>query len=225
MPPVSASHRELTTFLLVLAGLGVLSLLLLGIWMQMRRTALRSWQKLADEFKGEFKAKNQFQPDAVTGTYKGRPLILETAISMEEETPYFHTRCVMPLRNKAGFILGLRRKSMLEEVQFRNTPSGFDLSSEEFQKRFFVVCNMASHLNNVLNADAAKELLRYADVEVYIRLQTLEWRRAGEISDRKAIKNLTDVLIQFAEAIELLPGTSLTLTEKLADEALLAKGI
>jgi hypothetical protein len=195
------------------------------VWIWARRAALRAWQKYAKLLGGEFRARDQWSPACVTGTVHSRPFLLETATSHEDDAPYYHTRGALPIRNSAGFILGVRRKSLLEEAQTRREKPPFDLDDSDFERQFFVVCNQAEHLAAVLTAEARRELKRYHDVEIYARLSEIEWRRSGEQSDLRILERLTGALSEMAAAIESLPARPATLSQRLADENLIAKGV
>ncbi len=192
------------------------------IW---RQAALRNWRLLATQLCGECKARDTFSPAMIAGTLNGRPYLLETAVSHEDDAPYFHTRGALPLRNRAAFILGLRRKSLLEEAQTRRDAVTFEISDPNFSRKFIIACNNASYLLNILTPELCKALQKYHDVEVYVRLQEIEWRRSGQVGNLKVITELNDVISSLAERIDTLPASSLTLSEKLSDEAVIEKGV
>lgn len=211
---------------------GVAFLLLLGLtavsvvlWYWLRRAALRAWRTYARRIGGELRERNAFSPAVLAGTLKERPFLMETATSHEDDAPYYHTRAALPIRNSAGFILGLRRKSLLEEAQTRKEAAAFDLQDPDFERRFFLVSNDGSRLPDLLTKEVRRELARYSDVEIYVRLSEVEWRRAGEQSDLKAIERLNALLAEMAEAIDALPSRPKSLSQRLADEALIAKGV
>jgi len=205
--------------LVILAAAGT------GTWIWMRRSALRAWQRYANLIGGEFRARDQFSPACITGTVETRPFLLETATSHEDDAPYYHTRGAVPVRNNAGFILGVRRKSLLEEAQTRRDKPSSGLDDPDFERQFFIVCNDTGSLSTILTAHARDELKRYHDVELYMRLSEIEWRRAGEQSDLRVLRSLTTLLVEMAIAIESLPARQQTLSQRLAAEALLAKGV
>jgi hypothetical protein len=208
-------------WLLLLAFVAVCT----GLVAWWRRGALRAWREFARQISGQFEAKNRFSPARVTGKIGARDFLLETALSYEDEAPYYHTRGGLPLQNAAGFVLGLRRKSLLEEAQTRRERPAFDLEDPEFERRFFVVCNDRESLPAILTPEARRELSRYSDVEVYARRGEIEWRRAGEVGDARALLRLTRMLSDIAEAIDALPPRHRTLSERLADDALIEKGV
>ncbi|HLV79853.1 MAG TPA: hypothetical protein VKT32_06200 [Chthonomonadaceae bacterium] len=222
-PPANAPARwpAGTAWLVVLALLAAA----FGLWRALRGAAKRAWRAYASEIGAEFSPQSRLAPGRITGQVGGRPFVLETALSYEDEAPYFHTRAALPLQNPAGFILGLRHKSLLEEVQTRGEKPATDLDDPAFMRRFFLVCNSPADLPAVLTPVVRQQLSRYADVEVYARLSEIEWRRAGAQSDRRALQRLTDALCAMADAIEALPARPRTLSERLADEALIQKGV
>jgi|SRR5579884_35337 len=196
-----------------------------GLWRVLRDAARRAWRAYAAQIGAEFTSESPHAPGRITGQMRGRPFVMETALSYEDEAPYFHTRAALPLRNQAGFILGLRHKSLLEELQTRGEKPAIDLDDADFMRHFFVVSNAPADLPSILTPAVRQELSRYADVEIYARLQEIEWRRAGAQSDRRALQRLTEALADMAEAIDALPARPRTLSERLADEALIQKGV
>lgn len=196
-----------------------------GAWFAYRLGTNRAWRTFAAQVKGEFRPRNLLSPDLLTATLRGRGFMLETATSSEDDAPYYHTKASIPIKNAAGFVMGLRRKSMLEEAQSRNETAAFDLGDAEFGRRFFVVSNDPEAVGAVLTPEARRELNRYHDVEVYVRLGTMEWRRSGEVNALPCIERLTDLLLDMGERIDSLPARPRTLSERLADEALIQKGV
>ncbi|CCW36169.1 hypothetical protein CWRG_01714 [Chthonomonas calidirosea] len=200
-------------------------LLVLLLWLWRRWSVGAAWRRYAKNLQGEIRMRNRFSPACIAATFRDRPFLLETATSHEDETPYYHTRGALPIGNPASFILGVRRKSLLEEMQTRKELSSFDLNDPDFERRFFVVCNQPDVLPLVLTKEARRELSRYHDVEIYVRLQEIEWRRAGEVSDLKAMERLNHLIADMAEAIDALPPSDAPLSLRLADEQMIAKGI
>ena len=194
-------------------------------WVWIRRRAYRAWKGFAAAIGGEFRSDDNLSPRLVSGEFRGRPLILETATSHEDEAGYYHTRGRAPLKNIGSFILGLRRKSLLEAAQTRNQPSPFFVEDPDFERQFFLYCNDSDNLPAVLTPEARRELLRYHDVEIYVRMGEMEWRRAGEQSDVRVIERLTNLLIDMADTIDGFPSRGRSLTQVLADERMIEKGV
>lgn len=169
--------------------------------------------------------RNRFSPACLTASINNRPFIMETAVSHEDETPYYHTRGVFPINNSSGFILGIRRKSMLEEAQTRNERADHSQNDPEFDKKFFLTYNDQNSLSSALRSEHRRELLRYSDVEIYVRLEEIEWRRSGEIRDLAVIIRLNKLILEMAQSIEQLHGNSKTYSERLADEQKILHGI
>jgi hypothetical protein len=206
--------------------LGLLVVLVGSVaWYAYRRKTNRVWRAFAAKIDGEFRPRNAMSPDVLTATVRGRGFMLETATSSEDDAPYYHTKASIPIKNAAGFVMGLRRKSMLEEAQSRRETAVVDLGDAEFSRRFFVVSNDPDAVHTVLTPEARRELNRYHDVELYVRLGTMEWRRSGEVNSLECIQRLTDLLLDMGERIDKLPSRPRTLSERLADEALIQKGV
>ncbi len=190
-----------------------------------RRRAYRAWQKLAKEVGGEFSPLNEVSPRLVTGKLGSRPYLLETATSHEDDAGYYHTRSAVPLKNHGSFVMGVRRKSLLEEVQTRGEKSAIDLGQPDFEHRFYLYCNDPDNMAKVLTHDVRKQMLRYHDIEIYARLGEIEWRRSGEQSDLATIRMLNSLLLQMADIIDAFPIRSRSLTQCLADEKLIENGV
>ena len=190
-----------------------------------RRRAYRAWQRLAKEIGGEFSPKNEISPRLVTGKLAERPYLLETAISHEDDAGYYHTRSAVPLKNAGSFVMGIRRKSLLEEVQTRSEKSQNGMNLPDFENRFFLYCNDSDNLPNALTNEVRSEILRYHDLEIYVRLGEIEWRRAGEQSDLKTIRRLNEMMLRMASAIDGFPVRGRSLTQCLADEKMIERGV
>lgn len=219
--PRVSPRTVLTTWAVAIVVLVVVAVLIRH-W---RGAAARAWKSFAEKFGGELQMKNGLSPARILGKLGERDAILETATSHEDDAPYFHTRFRLPIKNDASFVMGLRRKSLLEEVQTRKEPVDYGLEDAEFDRLFFVICNDRDHLPAILTPEVRRELHRHPDVEVYIHLGEMEWRRAGEQSDLSAITRLSEMLGGIADAVDALPARARTLSERLADEELIAKGV
>ena len=203
----------------------LIALAAVGAWFAYRSKTNRAWRAFAARIDGEFRPRSLLSPDVLTATVRGRGYMLETATSSEDDAPYYHTKASIPIKNTAGFVMGLRRKSMLEEAQSRRETSEIDLGDAEFTRRFFVVTNDPEAVGVVLTPEVRRELNRYHDVEIYVRLGTMEWRRSGEVNALSCIERLTDLILDMGERIDTMPARPRTLSERLADEALIQKGV
>ncbi len=223
-PEVPPHARPLPLWSSVLILIAVCAAIASG-FVYFRRRAYRAWQQLAKELDGEFSPKNEISPRLVTGKLADRPYLLETAISHEDDAGYYHTRSAVPLKNAGSFVLGIRRKSLLEEVQTRSEKSQSEMNLPDFENRFFLYCNDPENLSNLLTGEVRTEILRYHDLEIYVRLGEIEWRRAGEQSDLRTIRRLNEMMLNMASAIDGFPVRGRSLTQCLADEKMIEKGV
>ena len=221
---VAPAQQTIHAWMLWLIG-AMIVLAVAGAWFVYRLQTNRVWRIFAAKVQGEFRPRNLVSPDVLTATLRGRGYMLETATSSEDDAPYYHTKASIPVKNAAGFVMGLRRKSMLEEAQSRTEISAIDLGDAEFARRFFIVSNDPEAVSTVLTPEVRRELNRYHDIEIYARLGTLEWRRAGEVHALPCIERLTDLILDMGEIIDKLPSRARTLSERLADETLIQKGV
>jgi hypothetical protein len=232
-PPLRAPRQPITppnpnhppSAWVILVGLLVFTALITGVSVWVRRAAYRAWKAFAADIGGEFRAADGLSPRLVSGSLRDRPFLLETNTSHEDDAGYYHTRCRVPIKNSGSFILGLRRKSLLEAAQTRNDKPEYNLEDSQFDRQFFLYCNDPQNLAAVLDADARRELLRYPDVEVYIRMAEMEWRTSGEQGDLGVIRRLTDLLLNMADVIDGFPSRGRSLTQVLADEKMIEKGV
>lgn len=190
-----------------------------------RTAARRSWQAYAAEIQGEFASRNRFLPAFVSGSLSDRALFMESSTNNDDDAPYYQTRASMPISNPGMLIMGLRRKSLLEEAQSRNEKLLYEFGDSDFDRRFHLVSNDPEPLNQLLDAEIRKQLMRYSDIEIYVGINVVEWRRSGEVSDLQAIRQLNAALARIASTIDGLPKRSLSLSQRLADEELIRKGI
>lgn len=210
-----------------------------GVWAYASQgKAARAWARYAHEISGEFTATAARTPDYLEGTIDGRALFMRTAVSHDDDAPYFHTLAAMPLENPGVMIAGLRRKSMLEEAQTRSRPTYAEMEAitagavpraqiddPAFVRSFFLVCNDAEHIAQILTTSVREELSRWPDVEVYIRRKQIEWRRPGALSDTASMRRLNLMLAGMAAAVDALPARRVGLTRLMEDEALIARGV
>jgi hypothetical protein len=198
---------------------------LIAMVYRIRTAARRAWSKFASEIHGEYEPGIGSSPKYVSGSVQDRALFMETAINNDDDAPYYHTRASMPVSNPAQLILGLRRKSMLEEAQTRSEKPAFVSGDNDFDRRFNLVSNGTDMLDQILGHEIRRLLLQYSDIELYVGVNVVEWRRAGEVSDIRAIRSLNAALAQIAAAVDSLPKRSLPLSQRLADEDLIRKGV
>lgn len=194
-----------------------------GVWV--RRAALRAWQGYARSVRAEFTARNALAPARISGEAGGRPFLVETALTGEDGAPYYHTRGRMPAANPAGVVVALRRKSLLEEAQTRYQPAAVPMDDPAFDRLFFVTTNDVAAALELVNPQLRAELQRYGDIELLIRWEEVEWRRAGEVSDARALRRLMSMLGALAVAVDGLQPRRRTLTERMHAEELLARGV
>ncbi len=196
-----------------------------GGFYYLRTAAHRAWQRYATEINGEFSERNAYSPAYVSGSLLDRALFMEASTNNDDDAPYYHTRVSMPVTNPGMLIMGLRRKSLLEEAQTRNDKPAFVFGDSEFDRRFHLVANNDDALPVVLDSELRRQLMQYNDIEIYIRPNVVEWRRAGEVSDLQAIRKLNRALARAAAAIDALPRRSLSLSQRMSYEDIIRKGI
>lgn len=232
-PPLRAPRPPITppnpnrppSVWVILLGLLLLTALITGLYVWVRRAAYRAWKAFAAGIGGEFRPADGLSPRLVSGSIRDRPFLLETNTSHEDDAGYYHTRGRVPIKNAGSFILGLRRKSLLESAQTRNDKPEYSLEDNQFDRQFFLYCNDPEKLSAVLDPDARRELLRYPDVEIYVRMAEMEWRTSGEQGDLGVIRRLTELLLSMADVIDEFPSRGRSLTQVLADEKRIEKGV
>ncbi len=206
-------------FLVVIVG----SVYLYILWRD--KSARIIWDRMAKELSGKCEVDAKTKKLKVKGQFEGFNAFLVQDVGHEDAIPYPHTRGSLNLRNPAMVIMGMRHKSMLEEVQTRKEASEIDTGDTEFDKLFFVVSNVPEILPPLLGDTVRKSLRKYHDVEVYLRASRIEWRRAGLMRSTNEMMELYKVIFEIGRLVEALPPRTVTLTQKMADEALIEKGV
>jgi len=95
----------------------------------------------------------------------------------------------------------------------------------DFDRSFFMVLTTPEHVQALLPHDARRTLLRYSDVEIYLKSTQVEWRRAGTLRSARDMRVLFELSADIADALGALPYREIALSQKLADEALIEKGV
>src|SRR5947208_6204007 len=158
---------------------GVIALIILApltIWgiVTIRRWQLeRTWERMAGWLGGRMERRavssNERGGTALKMRAKGRfreyAAFLAEGISYEDAVPYYHTRGALNIRNPAMAVLGLRHKSILEEVVTRKDARPVETGDPDFDRAFFVLLTAPEHVQHILPPNIRKELIRHGDVE------------------------------------------------------------
>jgi hypothetical protein len=129
------------------------------------------------------------------------------------------------MKNPASVVMGLRHKSMLEEVATRKEERPVPTGDQDFDRSFFLVMNSPEHVETVLPAEVRRTLSRYSDVEIYLKSTQIEWRRSGTMRSAQDMLALFDVAAEIADALDKLPLRTISLSQKMEEEALIEQGI
>lgn len=207
-----------------------------GAWAVVRlrqNQMLRTWQNVATwlngkldtaEFVGESRS-GMTERMRVKGRLRDHAAFFGEGVSYEDAVPYPHTRGAINVRNPASVVLGLRHKSMLEEALTRKEARVVETGDGDFDRVFFLHLNLPEYIEALLTSGARQTLMRYADVELYLKGTQIEWRRAGTLRSETDIKRLFELIADMADVLDTLPYRELTLSEKMAEEAVITEGI
>lgn len=208
-------------------GVPILVALVVGaIWSVRRLFAWRrtqAWHEAARELGGALEVAGGKM--RVKGRFRERPAFLSEAVSHEDAIPYPHTRGSLNIRNPARVVMGLRHKSLLEEVTTRNDTRPVETGDRDFDRAFFLLITVPAHVEALLTDEARRSLKRFADVEIYLRGTQIEWRRADTVTSTREIVELFQVISDMADTLESLPVRPISLSEAVAEEALIEKGV
>jgi hypothetical protein len=193
-----------------------------GLWRWRVSGTYRAWRGVAEKIGGTLE---NARPFSIRGRHRGYAAFLQEAVSYEDAVAYRHTRGALNVMNPACAVMGLRRKSVLEEFTTRRDARPVETGDADFDRAFFLLLTVPEHVGALLTPEVRRVLRRYSDVEVYLRSMQIEWRRAGTLSSERDIMALFDVLADMTDALKALPARSLTLSQRLADEALIEGGI
>src|SRR6185437_11839727 len=95
-------------FLLCLAAL------IAAIYHTWRTRVVAAWRSAAAKLDAHYADGTSTRPGAVTGTASGREFDLRTGVSYEDGPAYHHTAANIQCQNPAALVVGLRRRSVLE---------------------------------------------------------------------------------------------------------------
>ncbi len=207
----------------VVLAFALLILLAWGLWRWAISRKVRAWKAVAQDLAGTLELVQGKM--CVTGRYRGRAAFLSEAVSFEDAVAYAHTCGALEVTNPARAVLGLRRKSLLEEYTQRKEPVAIDTGDPEFGRTFLLVLTVPEHAGTLLSDEVRKRLKKFSDVEIYLRGTRLEWRRAGTVGSAREMITLFDIIADIADVLESLPPRTVSLSEALAEEALIKQGI
>ena len=196
-----------------------------GIVKYRQQSVIRTWELMAKELNGKCEIEGTKKRLKVKGTYESFNAFITQDISHDDAIPYPHTRGSLNLRNPAMMIMGMRHKSALEEVQTRKEVPTIVTGQSDFDKSFFLVSNVEELAPVLIPDEAKKSLLKYNDIEIYLRASRIEWRRAGLVRSLEDMKEHFRVIHMIGQLVEALPPRTVSLTQKMQDEALIEKGV
>lgn len=193
-----------------------------GLW-RWRTAGMRAaWREVAEQIGGTLENAGPF---SLRGRRRGYAVSLQQAVSHEDTAAYRHTRGVITVLNPASAVMGLRRKSALEEFATRKDARTVETGDPDFDRAFFLLLTVPEHVGALLPREVRRALSKYSDVEVYLRSTQIEWRRAGTVASSRDIIALFDATADIADNLKTLPPRSITLSQKIAEEALIEGGI
>lgn len=195
---------------------------LLGVaaWRGWRRALRRNWLSVAhglegvlDDVEGKLR---------VRGHYRGMPAFVSEAVSYESGAPYAHTRGALNAPNPAHLILGLRRKSVLEEMTTQRDAETAATGDADFDRAFFLVASLPGAVGVVLEPHTRRALLSQTGAEWFVRPASVEWRRPGTLRSARDIMAMLAVAADVASAVGTLPDRALRAADARAEEEILS---
>ncbi|MEP6755918.1 MAG: hypothetical protein ABJA67_10495 [Chthonomonadales bacterium] len=190
-----------------------------------RKSILRNWTAVAEKLGGTLVTDGPGNRWKIKGRLGDRPAFLQEDVSHEEAAAYHHTRGSLNIQNPAHLIIGLRHKSMLEEVVTQKDESGVTTGVAEFDRQFFFISNVPEMAATLFDQELQKELHRHSDLEIYLRSSSIEWRRSGKVKSSTEIMRLFDAIQRIAVLVGELEPRTLTADQRVAESELIAKTI
>lgn len=188
-----------------------------------RRATRRAWIEVAAALGGDLEAAPRGM--AVRGCFRGYTAFLGEGVSFEDAAPYYHTRGALSIQNPARVVLGLRRKSLLEEYLTRHERSAAITGDDRFDRVFFVAVSVPEYAQVLLPQQVRDTLARWNDVEVYVKGNQIAWRRASTVRSARAMVALFEAIATMADLLAGLPPRELTLEQQQEEEKLIERGI
>ncbi|MCC6731387.1 MAG: hypothetical protein IT208_18840 [Chthonomonadales bacterium] len=198
---------------------------LLGVaaWGWWRRALRSNWLSVAHGLEGALEAVDGRL--RVRGHYRGMPAFVGEAVSYEGGVPYAHTRGALDAPNPAHLILGLRRKSVLEEMTTQRNADTAATGDADFDRAFFLVASLPDAVGVVLEPHTRRALLTQAGSEWFVRPASVEWRRPGTLRSARDIMAMLAVAADVASAVGTLPDRALRPADARAEEEILNAGL
>ncbi|MGC8667899.1 MAG: hypothetical protein ACP5VE_07300 [Chthonomonadales bacterium] len=209
---------------IVLVLLAVSAGIMAALWWK-RRLVRRAWGEVARALGGALDFRPGTRAMAVHGTYRGHTAFLGEGTSFEDGVPYHHTRGALSTRNPARVVMGLRRKSLLEEHLTRREENSVATGDPLFDRSFFLVASTPEHAQKLLPEEVRAVLTRWNDVEVYVKGGQIAWRRASRVRSARDMMALFEAIAQMADVLAELPPRELTPEEQQEEERLIEHGI
>ena len=190
-----------------------------------RRKGVRNWEQVADKFEGSFSMDGPGGRWKIKGRFQDRPAFLIEDVSHEEAAAYHHTRGSLNISNPAHLIVGLRHKSMLEEVITRKDEAIVVVGVPDFDRQFFMVSNLPADFPSIFTIEIQNSLKQFSDVEIYVRSTSIEWRRAGRLKSAADIIRLFETISIMADQIAIMNTRDLDAAQRMAESEIITKSI
>ena len=182
--------------------------LVFGIVYFSRQAQQRAWGELAARTGLTFEPGRFFGPvPHVTGTYRSRPLTLDTFTRGSGKHQHTYTRIVLYVDNPANVYLALYQESVFSKIGKFFGMADIQIGDEEVDRRFIIKSKPESFAASLFTSISLRQQLLQARVlNVEADGRELTFEQVGLLNDVEYLKFLFDLLCQLAERVEQVGG-------------------
>ena len=195
-----------TTVLPFLLVVGMLVIFAVLAYLR-RQTRQQAWSELAVRTSLTFEPGALFSPMRVTGTYRGRPLALDTYTRSSGKSSTTYTRIRMSVNNPSALSLAIYDENVLSKLGKVLGMQDIQVGDDELDRRFTFKGRPEPVLASLLtSAGLRQKLLEARSVHVEANGQEVYWQHRGAESNADYLQFLFDLLSDLAEAVDRAGG-------------------
>jgi len=189
----------LLPFLLVVGMLVIFAVLAY----RRRQARQQAWSELAVRTSLTFEPGGLLSPMRVTGTYRGRPLTLDTYTRSSGKSSTTYTRIRLGVNNPSALSLAIYDENVLSKLGKALGMQDIQVGDDELDRRFTFKGQPQPVIASLLTSIGLRQkLLEARSVHVEVKGQEVYWQQRGAESNADYLQFLFDLLSDLAEAVD-----------------------
>lgn len=186
--------------ILIIVGIIALNI---AIFYYRRQARLRAWGEIAARNSLTLEPGGFLQPPRVTGTYRGRNLVLSTFQRGSGKHSRTYTRIALTVNNWADIRMELYNEHVFSGIVKRLGMQDIQIGDEEIDRRFMIKGQPEEAVMNLLDSGTVRQKLREAlSLKIELHEQTLWCEVRGELLDPGYLQFLFDLLSDMGDRLE-----------------------